>query len=155
MCRTLVAQRLFEEVATTPEKKKPKTSLFIVQPVQMLTSLINKFQLDYKPFNIWNIDETGIPDIPQEQRVIGVKGENCSQTVSGEKPAIPHSSPLSQLEVYQFHPWSSLKEAKSKQRHVMLPHQDTWYDTQRQNTSNPTYLQTMVKSWWTSSGRRN
>ena len=50
-------------------------------------SLVNKFQLAYKPFNIWNIDKTGIPDIPKEQRVIGVTGESCSQTVSGEKPS--------------------------------------------------------------------
>ena len=54
---------------------------------QIYKGLINKLQLTYKPFNIWNIDETGIPDILREQRVIGVTGESCSQTVSGEKPA--------------------------------------------------------------------
>ena len=48
--------------------------------------LLDKFDLNYKPFNIWNIDETGIPDIPKEQKVIGVNGEQCSQTVPGEKP---------------------------------------------------------------------
>ena len=78
-------------------KRMRRTCHFIGQSVPMLSkwpssstctkSLINKFQLAYKPFNIWNIDETGIPDIPKEQRVIGVRGESCSQTVSGEKPA--------------------------------------------------------------------
>ena len=48
--------------------------------------LLNKLELKYKPYNIWNIDETGIPDLPKEQRVIGVVGEQASQTVPGEKP---------------------------------------------------------------------
>ena len=39
-----------------------------------------------KPFNIWNIDRTGIPDLPKEQKVIGIRGEAASQTVPGEKP---------------------------------------------------------------------
>ena len=43
------------------------------------------WELDYRPFNIWNVDETGCPDIPKEQEVIGVVGEKPNQTVSGEK----------------------------------------------------------------------
>ena len=54
---------------------------------RLYKKLLDDFSLVYKPFNIWNIDETGIPDIPKEQRVIGVKGEQCSQTVPAEKPA--------------------------------------------------------------------
>ena len=53
---------------------------------RLFKELLDKFDLNYKPFNIWNIDETRIPDIPKEQKVIGVKGEQCSQTVPGKKP---------------------------------------------------------------------
>ena len=53
---------------------------------RLYKQLLEEFELNYKPYNIWNIDETGIPDIPKEQKVIRVKGEQCSQTVSGEKP---------------------------------------------------------------------
>ena len=66
-----MAQRLFEEVATTPKKNAKNLSLHcaacanayqVVKFFKLYKSLINKFQLDYKPFNIWNIDERGIPD---------------------------------------------------------------------------------------------
>ena len=53
---------------------------------KLYRTLLNKYDLNYKPFNIWNIDESGIPDMPKEQQVIGVTGEPTSQTVSGEKP---------------------------------------------------------------------
>ena len=53
---------------------------------RLYKQLLEKFELNYKPYNTWNIDKTRIPDIPKEQKVIGVKGEQCSQTVSGEKP---------------------------------------------------------------------
>ena len=53
---------------------------------RLYKQLLEEFELNYKPYNIWNIDETRIPDIPKEQKVIGVKGQQCSQTVSGEKP---------------------------------------------------------------------
>ena len=49
-------------------------------------SLLLQYELNYKPFNIWNIDETGLPDIPREQKVVRVTGEAASQTVAGEKP---------------------------------------------------------------------
>ena len=52
----------------------------------MYKSLLLQYELNYKPFNIWNIDETGLPDIPREQKVVGVTGEAASQTVAGEKP---------------------------------------------------------------------
>ena len=62
------------------------TSHQVAKYFRLYQELLNQFNLLYKPFNIWNIDETGIPDIRKEQHVIGVKGEQCSQTVSDEKP---------------------------------------------------------------------
>ena len=53
---------------------------------QLYQSLLLQYELKYKPFNIWNIDETGLPDIPREQKVVGVTGEAASQTVAREKP---------------------------------------------------------------------
>ena len=34
---------------------------------------------------MWNVDETGISDVPKEQRVIGISGEHVFQTVAHEK----------------------------------------------------------------------
>ena len=48
--------------------------------------ILLQYELNYKPFNIWNIDETGLPDIPREQKVVGVMGEAALQTVAEEKP---------------------------------------------------------------------
>ena len=48
-------------------------------------SWVDKWDLKFKPFQIWNIDETGLADVPKERRVIGVTGEHTSQTVSGEQ----------------------------------------------------------------------
>ena len=42
-------------------------------------------ELNYKPYNIWNIDESSLPDIPREQKVVGVIDEATLQTVAGEK----------------------------------------------------------------------
>ena len=53
---------------------------------QLYQSLLLQCELNYKPFNIWNINETGLPDIPREQKVVGVMGEATSQTVAKEKP---------------------------------------------------------------------
>ena len=44
------------------------------------------WKLKYSPFSIWNVDESGLPDIPKKRLVVGVKGEPASQTVSGEQP---------------------------------------------------------------------
>ena len=44
-----------------------------------------EWKLEYSPNHIWNVDECGIGDVPQMQKVIGVKGECSFQTVSGEK----------------------------------------------------------------------
>ena len=53
---------------------------------QLYQSLLLQYELNNKPFNIWNINETGLPDIPREQKVVGVTGEAALQTVAGEKP---------------------------------------------------------------------
>ena len=42
---------------------------------QLYQSLLLQYELNYKPFNIWNINETGVPDIPKEQKVVGLTGE--------------------------------------------------------------------------------
>ena len=53
---------------------------------QMFKKAMNKLNLWYTPNRIWNIDECGVGDVPREgEAVVGVKGEQCSQTVSGEK----------------------------------------------------------------------
>ena len=46
---------------------------------------LKEWKLEYSPNHIWNVDECGIGNVPQMQKVIGVKGEQSFQTVSGEK----------------------------------------------------------------------
>ena len=46
---------------------------------------LKEWKLEYSPNHIWNVDECGIGDVPQMQKVIGVKGERSFQTVSGKK----------------------------------------------------------------------
>ena len=36
---------------------------------------LKEWKLEYSPNHIWNVDECGIGDVPQMQKVIGVKGE--------------------------------------------------------------------------------
>ena len=50
-----------------------------------LKEWVKQWGLEYKPFNIWNCDESGVNDVPQEQQVIGLTGVPASQTVCGEK----------------------------------------------------------------------
>ena len=47
---------------------------------------IHQWGLECQPNHIWNVDECGISNIPQTQKVIGLLGERPFQTVSGEKP---------------------------------------------------------------------
>ena len=55
---------------------------------QMFKNAMNKLNLWYTPNRIWNIDECGVSDVPREgEAVVGVKGEQYSQAVSGEKPS--------------------------------------------------------------------
>ena len=51
----------------------------------LLKQWVRQWQIEYKPNNIWNIDETGISNVPKERRVIGVVGEHAFQTVADEK----------------------------------------------------------------------
>ena len=46
---------------------------------------LNRWGLNYQPNHIWNVDESGIGDVPQPQKVIGIAGQRAFQTVSGEK----------------------------------------------------------------------
>ena len=36
---------------------------------------LKEWKLEYSPSHIWNVDKSGIGDVPQMQKVIGVKGE--------------------------------------------------------------------------------
>ena len=49
------------------------------------TELLDKFNITYKPNNIWNIDESGLNDVPDEEEVIGIVGKPQMSQVAGEK----------------------------------------------------------------------
>ena len=51
----------------------------------LMLEWVHKWKLEFLPNNIWNIDESGVQDVPRSQKVIGVKGEHAFQTVSGDK----------------------------------------------------------------------
>ena len=53
---------------------------------QELTQWIREWKFEFKPFHIWNVDESGVGVVPNEQQVIGLPGVPASQTVAGEKP---------------------------------------------------------------------
>ena len=52
---------------------------------ELLVQWVRKWKIEFLPNNIWNIDESGLQDVPKSQKVIGVKGEHAFQTVSSEK----------------------------------------------------------------------
>ena len=62
-----------------------------VNPVQvdkffeLLKQWVRAWEIEFKPNNVWNVDETGISDVPKERRVIGISGEGVFQTVADEK----------------------------------------------------------------------
>ena len=73
-------------------KKKVASNLLIGRAITANPGCIEKFfedysgwlkewKLEYSPNSIWNVAECGIGDIPQMQKVIGVKGEQSFQTV--------------------------------------------------------------------------
>ena len=43
------------------------------------------WEIEFKPNHIWNVDETGITDVPKERKVIGITGEHMFQAVADEK----------------------------------------------------------------------
>ena len=45
------------------------------------------WKLEAEPNRIWNVDECGVRDIQKTQKVIGITGEQASQTVAAEKAA--------------------------------------------------------------------
>ena len=51
----------------------------------LLKEWVRKWKVEFKPNNIWNVDETGITDVPKERKVIGITGERVFQTVADEK----------------------------------------------------------------------
>ena len=51
----------------------------------LLIQWIRQWRLEYLPNNIWNIDESGVTDVPKVQKVIRVKGECAFQTVAADK----------------------------------------------------------------------
>ena len=52
---------------------------------ELLLEWVRKWKLEFLPNNIWNIDESGVQNVPKSQKVIGVKGERAFQTVSSDK----------------------------------------------------------------------
>ena len=51
----------------------------------LLKQWVRRWKIEFKPNNIWNVNETGISDVPKEHRVIWVVGERAFQTVADEK----------------------------------------------------------------------
>ena len=52
---------------------------------ELLKQWVRAWEIEFKPNNVWNVDETGISDVPKERRVIGISGECVFQTVADEK----------------------------------------------------------------------
>ena len=52
---------------------------------ELLVQWVCKWKIEFLPNNIWNIDESGVQDVPKSQKVIGVKGEHAFQTVARDK----------------------------------------------------------------------
>ena len=58
----------------------------IGQFFDLYTPLLEKWGLNFHPNNVWNVDECGVPDIPDDgTQVIGITGERAHQVVGGEK----------------------------------------------------------------------
>ena len=79
-------------------RKKLVANLSIARAMSANPVQVNKFfelyqkwlkdwKLELSPNHIWNVNESGLGDVPKPQKVIGVTGERSFQTVSGEKPA--------------------------------------------------------------------
>ena len=52
---------------------------------QLLKQWVRTWEIEFKPNHVWNVDETGITDVPKERKVIGITGERVFQTVCDEK----------------------------------------------------------------------
>ena len=42
----------------------------------LLKKWVRDWEKEFKPHHIWNVDETGITDVPKERKVIGITGEH-------------------------------------------------------------------------------
>ena len=51
----------------------------------LLKKWVREWEIEFKPNHIWNVDETGITNVPNERKVIGITGEHVFQTVADEK----------------------------------------------------------------------
>ena len=51
----------------------------------LLVKWVRQWKIEFLPNNIWNIDESGVQDVPKTQKVIGIKGECAFQTVCEDK----------------------------------------------------------------------
>ena len=47
--------------------------------------LLKKLGLEDKPGNIWNVDESGLEDLPHLKKAVGIKGQDLYHLVAGEK----------------------------------------------------------------------
>ena len=73
---------------------------------ELLVQWVHQWQIEFMPNNIWNIDESGLQDVPKSQKVIGVKGE--LYLVKKEKPAQwLHTSVLG---AWWYPPWFSSRQ---------------------------------------------
>ena len=85
--------KFFQRTQTLNASKKP-IPLSINRAMCTNIHTVRKFYNDLQAIreehnipdeNIWNVDECGVVDIPEIQKVVGVKGETTYMTVSGEK----------------------------------------------------------------------
>ena len=51
----------------------------------LLVQWVCQWKIEFLPNNIWNIDESGVQDVPKNQKVIRIKGERAFQTVCEDK----------------------------------------------------------------------
>ena len=51
----------------------------------LLVQWVCQWKIEFMPNNIWNIDESGVQDVPKTQKVIGIKGECAFQTMCKDK----------------------------------------------------------------------
>ena len=51
---------------------------------KLLKKWVREWEIEFKPNHIWNVDETGIINVPKERKVIGITREHVFQTVADE-----------------------------------------------------------------------
>ena len=51
----------------------------------LLKKWVRNWEIEFKPNHMWNVDETGITDVPKERKVIGITRECMFHTVADEK----------------------------------------------------------------------